>query len=286
MKIWILGAQGVLGKELVALCQEKQIAYHASGRQEGDITSLDALLSLASAIAPTHVINCAAFTDVDLAESVPDRVFAVNATGAGHVAQAALSVGAKLLHLSTDYVFDGNHRTPYVETDVCAPVNCYGKSKWEGEKLVAAQLPTACILRASWFFGRTGRNFFSSLLEKIQTQEVISVVCDQWSGPTCYRDLAQTILDMLDAEGIFHFCNSGGASRDAIAREILSMAREAGMSVCCTRIDSVPSSAFASRAIRPHYSLLDTRKISQFLGKTPRSWQEAFKEYLFDVTSS
>lgn len=286
MKIWIIGAKGMLGQELVHLCEEQGIAFHASDSKEADVTRRSELISLAGQIQPSHVINCAAFTDVDHAESMPERVFAVNAAGAGHTAEASRSVGAKLLHLSTDYVFDGNQRVPYVETDLCAPVNVYGKSKWEGEKLVLATMPSACVLRASWFFGRKGRNFISSLLEKMKTAESIPVVCDQFSSPTYYGDLAKTVLEMIDAEGIYHFCNSGGASRDSIARDVLQIAQEQGMKLACREIQSVPSSAFASRAARPHYSLLNTSKITGYLGREPRSWQEAFKEYLSHVNAS
>ncbi len=286
MKIWIIGANGMLGQELVELCKKRNLSFHASDSKEGDVTHLKELVSLAHLVKPSHVINCAAFTDVDRAELMEERAFAVNATGAGNVAEAVVSVGAKLLHISTDYVFDGNHVLPYQETDRCAPVNIYGKSKWEGENLILATFSQACILRASWFFGRKGRNFFSSLLDQMKTMEAIPVVCDQFSSPTYYGDLAETVIDMLDAEGIFHFCNDGGNSRDMIARGVLKIAQELGINGCCTKINSVVSSDFPSRAPRPHFALLDTHKISLYLGRYPRPWKEAFKEYLSHVNAS
>ncbi len=281
--LWIVGAEGVLGSTLVELCKSNKISYTATGSKEGDVTSLECMSRVAQTIQPTHIVNCAAFTDVDKAEQFPESAFAINATGAGHVATVAKQVGAKLVHISTDYVFAGTHSTPYLETEECAPVNVYGMSKWEGEKQVFAALPSACVIRASWFFGKKGKNFISTLLERMHEKEVIPVVADQSSCLTYCWDLGDIVLKMLDATGVFHFANSGGASRFEIAQEILTMVREKGIAVRCEKIEPVSSSYFLTRAKRPAYSVLSTCKISQYLGKPPRPWQEAFKEYLSHV---
>lgn len=281
--LWIIGAEGVLGSTLGELCKRNNIYYRATGSKEGDVTSLESLLSAAKAIHPTHIVNCAAFTDVDQAEQFPQRAFAINEAGAGLVAKVAHKSGAKLVHISTDYVFAGTQAVPYCEGDECSPVNVYGRSKWEGEKRVFEAMPSACVIRASWFFGKKGKNFISSLLQRMREEEVISVVADQSSCLTYCWDLADIVLKMLDATGIFHFANSGGASRFEIAQEILTMVRKRGIAIRCEKIDPVLSSHFPSRAKRPAYSVLDTHKISQYLGKPPRSWQEAFNEYLSHV---
>ena len=168
MIVWVLGAEGMLGSALVKKYQEGGVSVVGSSRQDADILDLPRLIARAHEIRPTLIVNCAAFTDVDRAEKEPEAAFAVNAQGAENVAVAAKGCGAHLVHISTDYVFNGEGKTPYQEGDLCAPLNQYGKSKLEGEARVLKAYPEACVLRTSWLFGVKGKNFISSLIGWMQ----------------------------------------------------------------------------------------------------------------------
>lgn len=283
MRIWIIGAEGMLGSTLSQLCHRQRLTYTATGRSAADVTHLKMLEKIALDLEPTHIINCAAYTDVDRAEKESDQAFAINAVGAENVAIVARSVGAFLLHLSTDYVFDGVKQAPYQETDRCNPINQYGKSKWEAEKRVLSLLPQACIVRTSWLFGSKGKNMISSLLHWMKEKEVIQVVSDQRGCPTYCEDLAEVLISMLNSQGVFHFANTSntmGESRYEIAVAIKKIAEDLGICLKCQKIEPVNSACFPTVAKRPFYSVLDTSKITEHLGKRPRPWQLAFKDYL------
>lgn len=286
MKLWITGGQGMLGKSLQKLCDQKGIACVASSRNEADLTDPSALIQLAECIQPTHIINCAAYTDVDGAEKNEEKAFAVNALGARNLASAALKAGAKFIHVSTDYVFDGLSTKPYREEDVCGPINVYGNSKWEAEKLVLSTFPKACIIRTSWLFGAQGKNFISSVLHWLQEKERIQVVADQCGRPTFVHDLAQAVLDLLDADGIVHFANSGAVSRFQLALDVKEEMLKLGKRVKCAQIEPVASQQFPTPAKRPSYSVLATEKFTQMTGKQPRPWLEAMGEYFEHVSAS
>lgn len=286
MKLWITGGQGMLGTSLQDLCRQKQIPFVASSRAEADLTDFSQLLSIARAMQPTHVINCAAYTDVDGAESNPEQAFAVNALGAGDLASIASQVGSKFVHISSDYVFDGFSKTPYCETDPCAPISVYGKSKWEAEKCVLEAFPRACVIRTSWLFGAKGKNFISSLLNWLQQKERLQVVADQCGLPTYVHDLAQAILDLLDAEGIVHFANAGPVSRYQLALDVRDQMILRQKEVRCSQIDPVPTAHFPTPARRPSYSVLSTARYSEITGKQPRPWKEAMGDYLDHASTS
>src|SRR5579872_3025232 len=168
MKIWIIGASGLLGRSLSALCKTRGIAFSASSKTEADITNFALLQKQAEAVNPTHIINCAAYTDVDKAEKESELAFLINATGPENLGKLALSRGCKVQHISTDYVFDGTSSTPYREDDACAPLGVYAISKWEGEKRLLAVAPNACIVRTSWLFGVGGKSFISTFYSLMQ----------------------------------------------------------------------------------------------------------------------
>ncbi len=220
-----------------------------------------------------------------VAEKNPDAAFAVNAEGAANIALVAKEIRARLVHISTDYVFNGFSQKPYREEDVCDPVNVYGKSKWEGEKRVLAYLPSACILRTSWLFGHKGKNFISSLLHWFQQKEELQVVSDQCGKPTFCRDLAEAVIALLDCEGIVHFANEGGHSRYQIALDLLEAAKEKGIALKCQRIIPVPSAQFPAPAPRPSYSVLDTNKYVHLTVIRPRPLSEAVTEFLNEAFS-
>lgn len=284
MKLWIVGAGGLLGAEVHRLCMERRIVSVATTRQQADITHFADLERAAEIIQPTHIINCAAFTRVDDAEKEQELAYRVNARGPGYLGSLACKYQAKIIHISTDYVFPGNGERPYQETDSTEPQNVYGKTKWEGECNLRQENPEACIIRTSWLYGKHGKNFISSLMQLLKTQPELNVVEDQRGRPTYFKDLAEVILELIDHAGIFHFANEGAASRYEIAKTILSHMQSLSLPVTCQRIRPVKSIDFPLPAKRPGYSVLDTTKIEQVLEKKPRHWEETLREYLHYVS--
>ncbi len=280
MRIWITGSRGMLGSAILSYCQNHRIEVSSTDRQSADVCHLDPLYDHVSKYKPTHVINCAAYTDVDGAEKNPALAFAVNAEGAANMALVAKKCGARLIHISTDYVFNGLGTTPYCEEDSCAPLNVYGMSKWEGEKRVLDIFPKACILRSSWLFGSKGKNMISSLLHLFGERGQLEVVYDQRGKPTYCDDLVKAVISLLDFEGIIHFSNEGEASRYHIALDLLEAVQSAGIAVKCQKIVPVPSTQFATLAPRPMYSVLDTNKYTRLTSNKPRPWKETLIEFL------
>jgi dTDP-4-dehydrorhamnose reductase len=281
MKIWIIGSGGLLGSTMSRICQKRNLAFLSTTREEIDITSLELLQRFAEKIQPTHIINCAAYTDVDAAEREPKEAFAVNATGAENIAQTARESGAKFLHISTDYVFSGSERTtPFSELDICQPIGVYGASKREGELRVLQEFPQACILRTSWLFGSKGKNFISGLLQLLQSREMIQATSDQLGRATYAQDLAEAALALICHSGVFHFANQGEVSRYKIAEAMKAAALERGVKIACKEILPVRASDFPTVAPRPRYSVLCTKKVEGILGWKPRGWKEVVSEYV------
>lgn len=276
MKIWILGAGGQLGSALIEHCRKEKIPYAASKRADVDITDLEQLKVRGELTRATHLINCAAYTDVDGAEKNSHVAFAVNAIGAENAGIAARELGMKMVHVSTDYVFGGEKETPYLETDRPSPLGIYGKSKWEGEQRLLDQFGTACIVRTSWIFGHLGKNFISSIWQKLQNEEHIQAVDDQINRATYNRDLARALLDLSCHSGIFHFANGEPLSRYQIVKDFYTLARDRNLPVKCQKISPIAS---APLSFRPKYSVLDTRKVSLVLGRKPRLWETVLGEY-------
>ena len=197
MKYLITGADGQIGSRLTALLHGKADVF-AADRRTLDITRRDDVLQAALAFRPDVVINAAAYTAVDNAEHEPETAFAVNATGAAHLAQAAQSVGAVMMQISTDYVFDGRRAAPYRETDQPSPLNVYGQSKYAGEQAVQAACTRHLIVRTAWVFGKHGGNFVKTLLRLGRRQPVLNVVDDQRGNPTYADDAAAALLHMAE----------------------------------------------------------------------------------------
>jgi dTDP-4-dehydrorhamnose reductase len=286
MRVWVTGADGMLGSALIQSCLRKEIDVIGTSREETNIIQLDQLSTKVAQIRPTHIVNCAAYTDVDGAEKEPEMAFAVNADGAANAARVARDCGARLIHISTDYVFNGTGTQPYAEEDPCAPSNQYGRSKWEGEKRVLEIFPNACIVRTSWLFGAKGKNFISSLMSWFQQKEELQVVFDQRGKPTYCYDLANAVLTLLEARGIIHFANEGERSRYQIALDLMEASKEKGIQLRCQRIIPVPSSKFPTSAVRPAYSVLNTNKYFHLTNIKPRPWGEILNDYLLHYASS
>ncbi len=283
MKLWITGAKGLVGTALQNLCKKEMIPFAATSHADVDISSLKHIkdfLHSPQGKDITHIINCAAYTNVDQAEKEPETAHRINAIGPENLGTVAHHFDLKMLHLSSDYVFGIAGDRPFTETDACQPASTYARTKYEGENRLLETFPQACILRTSWVFGQGGKNFVSSILDKIQKEEKIYVVSDQRNRLTYVDDLAQAILSLLCHSGVFHFANQGETSRFEVAKQMVQAAHDRGLPVACREILAVNSSAFPQLAKRPVYSALDTTKIENLLGVSPRSWETAIKEFI------
>lgn len=279
MKLWITGVTGLLGRALLRLCREQGISAIGSTHQEADLTRPVSLRTWVEAHPSlTHIVNTAAYTQVDQAEREPDRAHAVNALGPEHLASLAQEKGLRLLHISTDYVFGGEARTiPYREEETPAPVNVYGATKREGEQRLFRILQSGCILRTSWLFDREGSHFVARARQLLATHTPLELPCDQVGSPTFVPDLCKAILQLLSHSGLFHFANAGAVSRYDYALAIRAFMGKSEVPIR----PGTPSSL----AQRPHYSALNVDKVSHALTTAPRPWKEALQECLHATTS-
>jgi dTDP-4-dehydrorhamnose reductase len=270
----VTGAAGQLGVELLRTAPAKLSAVGLT-RAECDITDdaqLEAALNLHR---PDIVINAAAYTAVDDAERTTDLANAVNAKGARNVAEAAVRHGARVIHISTDYVFDGNSREPYRPDDRPNPINVYGESKLAGEKEVHRTSPDALIIRSSWLYASHGKNFLTTILAALRKSRPLRVVGDQTGVPTAARGLAATIWQCAqrpELRGIQHWVDGGTASWYDFALAIREAALGQGLLTEPTPIDCISSAEYQSAARRPPYAVLDASGLAVALGQTQRQW--------------
>ncbi len=300
--ILVVGAKGMLGGQVVAALQENRwrekfdvneqcgtaalgcasndIKIHAVDLEEIDITKNASVEHCFDITRPQLVINCAAYTDVDGCERDRDLAMAVNGGGPGNLAQTCREHNAKLVHISTDFVFDGKKDKPYLPDDPTGPLSVYGESKLAGEIAVRQHLKDYIILRISWLFGKHGKNFVTTIRRLAREREILEVVHDQVGSPTYAMDLAQAILHLVEvnAVGTFHFCNEGICSWYDFACEIV---RRSNLTA---EVRPVASERFPRPASRPGWSVLDTAKYRQATGQPIRSWQAALADYLRDLT--
>jgi dTDP-4-dehydrorhamnose reductase len=278
MKLWILGKNGLVGQTLTAKATQQAINFIATSHHEVDITDLRQIQSFATTQKISHIINCAAYTLVDEAESHPKLAYLINADGPKYLGQVGRSLGIRVIHISTDYVFDGTHHTPYKEDDVCRPLSVYGHSKWWGEVKLLQEMPSACIVRTSWVFGPKGKTFLSTLINRLKGQETLSVIADQRSRPTYCADLCEVLLMLKEHSGIFHFANQGSYSRFELALSMKKELERQGVPLACKEIIPIDASSSSFVAPRPLYSIFDTNKVEHTLKILPRSWEEIMKE--------
>ena len=280
MRLWITGAKGLVAR---ALAQQIPFPVELSGK-EVDIADLEALRTFSQMKGPfTHIVNCAACSQVDFAETHSEAAFRANAMGPANLGLIAREMKAKLLHLSTDYVFSGEGHLPWTEQSPTKPCNVYGASKLAGEQQLMAVLPSCCILRTSWVFGPAelgGKNFVTKLLTVLQTEEELQLSSDQISRPTYVVDLAKTIIAMLNVSGLYHFANADAMSKYEFARLLQKKAQERGLPIKCQTIIPVLASSFAQAAKRPLYTPLDTAKIEQVLSVSPRKIADCLEDYI------
>jgi dTDP-4-dehydrorhamnose reductase len=275
-RVLITGASGMLGSDLAPVLAGGGFEVSARPRSDLDVTSPDQIGRAFRDVRPHIVVNCAAFTRVDACESDP-AAFAVNGDAVGLLAEACEEYSARLVQISTDFVFDGAKSAPYTEADEPAPLSAYGRGKRAGEE-AALRSPAALVVRASWLFGRGGWNFIEAILRQAEEgKPEIPVVDDQRGKPTATTDLARGILTLLlgGATGIFHFANRGEVTWFEYASEILLLAGHSGV-----RLKPTTTAALARPAPRPLYSVLDTSKFESLTGRTIRHFRDPLVEYL------
>ncbi|AFM23279.1 dTDP-4-dehydrorhamnose reductase [Desulfomonile tiedjei] len=275
--VLLVGYRGMLGTELLKILQEQSIQTVAVDLKEMDITSRDSVNCAFEEFHPAVVLNASGFTDVDGCESQVETAFAVNAEGPANLAAASAKTGAFLIHVSTDYVFDGTRREPYREDDPLNPLGVYGKSKAAGEIRVREIIPeNHCIVRTQWLFGLHGKNFVDTIIRLSGERDVLTIVDDQIGSPTYAPDLAEALVTLarMRGRGTFHVTNSGITSWYGFAAKIVEMAGRS------TVIEPMKSSELQRPAPRPLYSVLDNTRFLSLCGYAPREWTAALQAYL------
>ena len=290
MKIIVAGSKGLLGREVVrvcAACDDEVIETDVTpDKMVLDITDLDSITGILKSETPHWLINCAAYTDVDGCEEHEDIAFSLNAQGPQLLAQACERYGTKLLHISTDYVFDGEKSEPYTEEDAPHPISVYGRAKLAGEEGILKSMQDFIIVRPQWLFGPHGKNFVSTILGIARERDSINVVNDQWGSPTYSKDLAKALRRLIDrdARGVYHVCNRGRATWFDLAKKAVEIME------LDTKVVPVATSEFPRPAPRPKNSLLSTKKFTDVTGKLMPIWQISLqhyiKEYLFEHRGS
>lgn len=279
MKILVTGVGGQLGYDVCKVLEARGIEHKGVDLVDFDITDRAATHDYIVNYCPDAVIHCSAWTAVDKAEDALDQVRAVNTEGPRHIALACKEIGAKMLYISTDYVFPGTGERFYEPDDPTGPLGAYGETKLGGEKAVQALLDNYFIVRISWVFGKNGNNFVKTMLKLSETKTEINVVCDQIGSPTYTADLAPLLCDMIMTEkyGVYHATNEGICSWAEFAQEIF---RQAGKA---TRVNPIPTSEYPTRAVRPLNSRMSKDKLEQMGFHRLPTWQEALTRYLREL---
>ncbi len=287
-KILVTGADGQLGRSLRRFGAASPNTYLYTDRAELDITDREAVMRYIAAERPEVIVNCAAYTNVERAEEEPAEAEALNVTAVQHLAEAAAAHGATLIHISTDYVFDGCSTEPYTEESPTAPRSAYGATKEAGERAVATSGCRHLIFRTAWLYSEFGSNFLKTMIRLTAEREAINVVFDQTGTPTYAGDLALAIFSIIEGEadrtheGIYHFSDEGVSSWYDFAVEI---ARAIGTSERC-RIHPCRTADYPTRAQRPAYSVLDKTKLKRDFGIEIPHWRESLHYCLHRIVNA
>jgi dTDP-4-dehydrorhamnose reductase len=276
MKVVVTGAAGQLGQDVLLELERKNHQAFGADRQQLDITKEDDVLAFISEVKPDVILHCAAYTNVDAAEENEEAAYQVNAAGTEYLAKAAKQNGAKMMYISTDYVFDGTASEPYEVDEPTKPLGAYGRTKLAGEQLLQKHLDEFFIVRTAWVFGIHGNNFVKTMIRLGKERGEVGVVHDQIGSPTYTVDLARFMVELMETEkyGIYHATNSGICSWYEFAVEIF---KQADIKVT---VNPLTSDQFPRPAARPKYSVLSKKMIKK-QGLTPlRDWKEALAAYL------
>lgn len=278
-KVIVTGANGQLGRELQALSTSHPgFDFIFTTRHHLPLDNSDAINEFIQKHQPNYFINCAAYTAVDKAETEKELAYKINAEAPGIIAEICKKNNVRLIHISTDYVFNGLGKAPYKEEDATDPVNVYGATKLEGEKRVMRLAPDAVIIRTAWVYSVFGNNFAKTMLRVMAEKDQVNVVNDQFGTPTYAGDLAEVIVQIISSKqwkaGIYHFSNAGQISWYDFAVAIKELAGNN-----CT-VNPIPTSAYPTPARRPHYSVLDKTKIQQAFDISVQDWKTSLSVFM------
>ncbi len=281
--IAVFGAGGQIGSALARRARARQQKLALFTHADADITDHNAVVAALRDFSVGIAINAAAYTAVDKAESEPARAFAINRDGAATLAEACATQGTQLIHISTDYVFDGTKSGPYLESDPISPLGVYGRSKAEGEEAVIGVAPDCIILRTAWVYGLDGANFVKTILRLGAERDAVRVVDDQKGSPTFADDIAEAILTLIAAgeragSRIYHLAGQGTATWFEFAREIFAETERRGMKT--PRLEAITTAQYPTPAKRPANSVLDCSRITNDFGIKLPPWQEGLKRML------
>lgn len=286
MKILLLGSTGQVGQELLQTlpCLGEVVTLT---RQQLDLSQPETIEAAIAAVQPDIIVNSSAYTAVDRAESEADLAMLINAEAPKAISKVASQLGAKFLHISTDYVFDGTSHVPYSETDVPNPLGVYGKSKLLGEIAIQKNCDRYIILRTAWVYGTKGRgNFVKTMLRLGKERKELKVVSDQIGSPTWAYDIAEAVVNLLAPDvptGIYHFTNSGVASWYDLAVTTFNEAQKLGFSLVVDSVLPITTADYPTPAKRPHYSVLANQKYTSTVATTPPYWRDSLVAMLQEL---
>lgn len=288
--VWLIGSKGMLASEIAAQLNQYNIQWIGSDK-EVDITDQAAVDVFIQQNFPSGalqwIINCAAYTAVDKAEDDPETAQKLNADALINICTAAKHYGAKLIHFSTDYVFDGSSSVPYIETNTTNPQSVYGCTKLQGEQNIIELLPEHYIIRTAWLYGKSGNNFVSTMLHLMNERESLKVVNDQRGSPTYAVDLAKTVLRIMQLDnhqyGIYHYSNEGNITWYDFSCEIYRQGKRIGLIKRACSVVPCTSSEFPQKAHRPSFSLLNKQKIKETFSLSVPNWNESLSLYLKEL---
>lgn len=291
MNLLITGAGGQVGRELALRLGGGDLALD---RAALDLTDAAAVAATLAHHRPRVVINAAAYTAVDQAEQEPEAAHAINAMAVAHLAAACAAVGAVLIHLSTDYVFDGTAAMPYTDDQPAAPLGVYGASKWAGEQALRTALPQHLILRVSWVFGQFGHNFVKTMLRVARDRDLLKVVADQRGGPTAAADIADTLMSLARRAaqgevlpwGTYHYAGQPFVSWHGFAEAIFAEAVAAGVLDHAPQVQAISTAEYPTPAKRPAQSSLDMQRSVAQLGLQPPDWRASLHTLMQDLKAS
>jgi dTDP-4-dehydrorhamnose reductase len=294
MRVLVTGRDGQLARSLVRRARARPgLSVQAVGRPELDLERSRSIAEAIAAAAPDVVVNAAAYTAVDQAEDEPERAFRINSAAAGEVAEAARRAGARIVQISTDYVFDGTGEGARAETDPTRPLGIYGRSKLEGERRVAESNPDHVVLRTAWIYSALGRNFFRTMLAAAVRQDAVDVVADQRGSPTAADDLAEGVLALIGAwrdgsrlglGGVYHLAGTGEASRFDLAAAIFEEAARHGLPTASVK--PVRTADRPTRAPRPANSVLDSGRFAADFGYRAPHWRQSVAAVAAELAAS
>ena len=284
--IWLTGARGMLGTDVCA--RLTQLGFQVRGTDlEVDIRDAHSVTEFTRELRPRWIINCAAYTAVDRAEDEPELARQLNADSVAHLARVAVSVGARLIHISTDYVFDGSKATPYTEDDPVCPASVYGHTKAAGEQALWAAAERAFVIRTAWLYGKHGKNFVGTMLRLFEERETVSVVSDQYGSPTWAKDLSGCIGAIVsqdsDAYGTYHFTGAGETTWYEFASEIYQKAIGLRLLESECLIKPIATVEYTTKAARPPYSVLSTDKARATFAIDVPHWKDSLWRYLAEL---